>query len=44
MREWRYNYTNLDLSTRWRCVVSFIPKPFYPLGKEIPESIGYKVE
>jgi hypothetical protein len=22
-----------DLSTRWRCVVSFTPRPFYPQGK-----------
>jgi hypothetical protein len=23
----------LDLGTRWRCVVSFKPRPFYPPGK-----------
>jgi hypothetical protein len=33
MGEWRYNSTILDLSTRWRCVISYTPLPLYPLGK-----------
>jgi hypothetical protein len=28
--EWWYNSTNLDLDTRWRSVVSFMPRPLYP--------------
>jgi hypothetical protein len=32
-REWRYSSTILDLSTRWRQVVSFMHLPFYPWGK-----------
>jgi hypothetical protein len=28
--EWRYSSTILDLSTRWRWVVSFMPWPLYP--------------
>jgi hypothetical protein len=31
--EWRYSSTILDLSTRWRQVVSFMHLPFYPWGK-----------
>jgi hypothetical protein len=30
MKEWRYNATILDLGTRWRLVVSFMPRPFNP--------------
>jgi hypothetical protein len=29
---WRYSSTILDLSTRWRWVVSFTPLPLYPRG------------
>jgi hypothetical protein len=29
MREWRYGFTILDLSTRWRQVVSFMPQLLY---------------
>jgi hypothetical protein len=28
--EWRYSSTILDLSTRWKWVVSFTPQPLYP--------------
>jgi hypothetical protein len=28
--EWMYSSTILDLSTRWRGVVSFTPRPRYP--------------
>jgi hypothetical protein len=28
--KWRYSPTILDLSTRWRWVVSFMPQPLYP--------------
>jgi hypothetical protein len=31
--EWRYSSTFLNLSTRWRWVVSFTPLPLYPRGK-----------
>jgi hypothetical protein len=37
--EWRYSSTILDLGIRWRCVVSFTPRPFYPRRK-LPVSIG----
>jgi hypothetical protein len=30
MWEWRYNSTIHDLSTRWRRVVSFMPRLLYP--------------
>jgi hypothetical protein len=33
MGEWRYSSTILDLGTRWRWVVSFMPWPLYPWGK-----------
>jgi hypothetical protein len=33
-REWRYSSTILDLGTRWKWVVSFTPRPLYPLGKD----------
>jgi hypothetical protein len=36
--ECRYNSIILDLGTRWRGVVSFMPLPFYPL-ENIPENI-----
>jgi hypothetical protein len=26
-------HTFFDLGTRWRCVVSFMPRPLYPQGK-----------
>jgi hypothetical protein len=29
MGKWRYSSTILDLSTRWRLVVSFTPLPLY---------------
>jgi hypothetical protein len=32
MGEWRYSSTILDLSTKWRWVVSFTPRPLYPRG------------
>jgi hypothetical protein len=32
MGEWMYSSTFLDLGTSWRWVVSFTPRPFYPLG------------
>jgi hypothetical protein len=31
MRKWTHSSTNLDLSTRWQWVVSFMPLPLYPL-------------
>jgi hypothetical protein len=33
MGEWRYSSNFLDLSTRWRWVVGFTPRPFNPRGK-----------
>jgi hypothetical protein len=33
MGEWRYSSAVLDLSTRWRWVVSFMPQPLYPQVK-----------
>jgi hypothetical protein len=33
--EWSYSSTILDLDTRWRWVVSFMPRPFYPKGNRI---------
>jgi hypothetical protein len=30
--KWKYNSTILDLSTSWRWVVSFTPRPLYPRG------------
>jgi hypothetical protein len=30
MREWRYSSTILDLSIRWRSVISFTFRPLYP--------------
>jgi hypothetical protein len=38
MGEWRYSSTTLDLSTRWRWLVSFLPQPL-SLGKR-PHWIG----
>jgi hypothetical protein len=32
MAEWRYSSTILDLGTRWRWVVSFMPRSLYPRG------------
>jgi hypothetical protein len=32
MGEWRYSSTILDLSVRWRWLVSFTPQPLYPRG------------
>jgi hypothetical protein len=32
MGEWRYTSTILDLSTRWKFVVSFLPLPLYSQG------------
>jgi hypothetical protein len=31
--EWRYSSTIPDLGTRWRWVVSVMPRPLYPWGK-----------
>jgi hypothetical protein len=31
--EWRHISTHCDLDTRWMWVVSFTPRPLYPLGK-----------
>jgi hypothetical protein len=31
--EWRYSSATLELSIKWRLVVSFIPLLFYPQGK-----------
>jgi hypothetical protein len=36
MREWKYSSIILDLGTRWRWVVSFMPRPLYPQGKSPP--------
>jgi hypothetical protein len=36
MGEWRYSSIILDLSTRWRRVVSLTPLQLYPPGKEPP--------
>jgi hypothetical protein len=33
MGVWRYSSTIIDLSIRWRWVVSFMPLPHYPWGK-----------
>jgi hypothetical protein len=33
MEEWIYISTILDLCTRWRWLLSFTPRPFYPRGK-----------
>jgi hypothetical protein len=33
MGKWRYSSTILDLGTRWRRVLRFIPRPLYPQGK-----------
>jgi hypothetical protein len=30
MWEWRYSFTILNLSSRWRLVVSFTSRPLYP--------------
>jgi hypothetical protein len=35
MRERRYSSTILDLGTRWRRMVSFMPQPLYPIGKSL---------
>jgi hypothetical protein len=32
MGEWRYSSTILDPGTRWRWVVKFMPRSFYPHG------------
>jgi hypothetical protein len=40
MGEWRYSSTILDLGTRWRWVVSFMPRPLYPRRK----SSGYPMD
>jgi hypothetical protein len=37
MGEWRYSSTILDLSTRCRGVVSFMPRPLYP-GEKAPST------
>jgi hypothetical protein len=29
MVEWRYDFTTLDLSDRWKLVVNFTPRPVY---------------
>jgi hypothetical protein len=36
MGECKYSSTILDLSTRWRCVVSLTPRPLYPPGRKSP--------
>jgi hypothetical protein len=33
MEEWRHSSTIIDLSSRWRWVVSFMLQPLYILGK-----------
>jgi hypothetical protein len=40
MEEWRCRSTFLDLGTRWRWVVSFMPLLFYPLGRQLLVPIG----
>jgi hypothetical protein len=32
----------LGFGTSWKCVVSFMPLPFYPLGKSSPVPIGWE--
>jgi hypothetical protein len=39
MGEWRYS-SILDLGTRWRWVISFTPRPFYPRGKSRRYPLG----
>jgi hypothetical protein len=39
MMEWRYSSTNLDNGTRWRWVVSLMPRPFY-LRKPLDGRLG----
>jgi hypothetical protein len=34
----------LDLGTKWRCAVSFTPRPPYPLGKSPEVSIEKEAE
>jgi hypothetical protein len=41
--EWRYGSAILDYGTRWSWVISFTPRPLYPLGKDLPISIGCEV-
>jgi hypothetical protein len=36
MRQWRYSSIVLDLSTKWRLVVRFMPWSLYPLGNSPP--------
>jgi hypothetical protein len=31
--EWKYSSTIIDLDTRWRCVITFTPRPIYPWGR-----------
>jgi hypothetical protein len=35
MKTWKYNFTILDLGSRWRLVVSFTARPLYPLERAI---------
>jgi hypothetical protein len=39
MREWRYGSIILNLDTRWKCVIIFMPLPLHPTGN-IPQSTG----
>jgi hypothetical protein len=49
MRKWRYSSIILDLGTKWKCKVSFIPlllypqgrNPWYPLARRLGESKSY---
>jgi hypothetical protein len=34
MGKWRYSSAILDVGTRWRCVVSFTPRPLLLSGKK----------
>jgi hypothetical protein len=36
MWEWRFSSTILDLGTRWKWVVSFMPRPLYLQGNSSP--------
>jgi hypothetical protein len=40
MGEWKYSFTVLDLGTRSRRAVSFMPQHAFSLGKEPPVPIG----
>jgi hypothetical protein len=33
MWDWNYSSTFLDFGTRWKWVVSFMPRPLYPRGR-----------